>query len=431
MLKLRFVLPLVFLSLITLRTESLELNSEQNYQSALLNPANAKRILLVGFFDKHIDRIQNVTTSTGYRRRGAYSSSTWSKRITSQIEEQYGLLKLSEWPMTEVGIHCAIYLLSAELSVTKTMESLSKDERVDIVQRMHQFKTEGYFYNDPYYQLQNNMDQMGIEQAHASSTGKNVSIAVIDTGIDIEHPDLAGQITMNKNFATTISASFASDMHGTAVAGIIAARKNNEIGIIGVAPDASIIALKACWPDWEGSFKAICNSFTLALAVNTAIRLGVNILNMSLTGPEDPLLTILLNKAQQKGIFIVVADPGIKASEHRFPASHQGVIPVQAIKEIHSGQELNEKVIKASGDHILTTLPNGTYDFVSGSSLAAAQVSGVIALMLELNPDLKVDQTKTILLQSVLTAGTNENNEQWLGLNAGKAVQYLCEEKFC
>ncbi len=400
-------------------------------EDLLLNAAYADRIIMVGFRDQHIGRIQTNASAFGYRRRGSYQSSSWSQRITSELAEKYGLVKLTEWPMTEIGVHCAVYLLPVGLSANSAIQLMSQEEEIEIVQKLHRYKTEGHRYNDPYYQLQSNMHSMEIESAHGRSTGKNIAIAVIDTGVDMEHPDLAGQIELNKNFVSAISKGFSDDMHGTAVTGVIAARKDNKTGIIGVAPDAKIIALKACWPDQSGSFEASCNSFSLALAVNTAIKLGAKILNLSLSGPEDPLLAQLINKAQQKGMIVVAADPGEKYPQNRFPASLKGVIPVQSLDDVDTHHSFENGSLKAPGKHILTTLPYGTYDFISGSSLSAAQVSGLVALMLELTPDLNAEQTQAILQKSIQLQEDDKKHDRIANLNAGKMIQMLCKDNRC
>ena len=397
--------------------------------ASLFNHQVADHILLIGFEDRHLYRIQNVSSS--YRRRGNYKSSTWSKRITAQIGKQYSLQKLTEWPMTEVNIHCAVYLVPANKSVEKTLALLAKDKRVQIVQRMHLFKTKAHSYNDPYYKLQSNMHDMQINQAHKMATGQDVTIAMIDTGVDLDHPDLIGQIKLNKNFASGISPSFSNDMHGTAVAGILVAHSDNEKGIIGVAPNAKLIALKACWPSSVNSYEATCNSFTLALAVNAAINLGANVLNMSLTGPQDPLLEKLLNKAMEKGIIIVAADSGHKNDKGRFPASLKNVISVQTLQIPSIKETKKNRSIIAPGEKILTTIPHGTYDYISGSSLAAAQVSGIVALLIELKPNITQVEANKILQNSVLATYSSTNKDLTYGINANIAVLELCDEQMC
>ena len=413
---------LVFLLTVFMSIEKALANTET---AGLFNPANADRILLVGFTDRSIKRVQGASLSTSYRRRGSYQSSTWSKRITEQIAEDYHLQKMTEWPMTEVGVNCVVYRVPEATSMEDAMQRLGQDDRVDIVQKLQQFKTKAYQYNDPYYQLQSNLQKMQIDLAHAKSTGRNVAIAMIDTGVDMQHSDLIGQISQNENFASDVSSSFVIDMHGTAVAGIMVARKDNETGIIGVAPDAKLIALKACWPERPDSIEAICNSFTLALAVNTAIKSGANILNMSLAGPQDPLLEILLNKAIEKGIIVIAADPG-PGDKERFPASLNNVISVQIAQQTGAKLPIDE-VISAPGVNILTTLPHGTYDFISGSSLAAAQISGIVALLLELKPDLKLTEIKKVLHQAGLSSKNNVNYQ----INANTAVLEICENSLC
>lgn len=118
-----------------------------------------------------------------------------------------------------------------------------------------------------------------------------MTVSVIDAGIDARHPDLQGQLLDNRNYA----APDAAEIHGTAVAGIIAALANNGQGIVGIAPNAKLIGLKARWPTEANGADAVCDSLSLAQALNTAIQLRPRILNLSLTGPADPLLTTALD----------------------------------------------------------------------------------------------------------------------------------------
>ncbi|MFZ4699354.1 MAG: S8 family peptidase [Candidatus Methylumidiphilus sp.] len=393
--------------------------------ASLYDQKNADHLLLVAFKDQSIDRIQS--TATAYRKRGDYSSSTWSSRISEQIAQDYHLQKLTEWPMTEVGVHCVVYRVPTNLSVADTLQHLAQDERVDIAQNMHIFNTRANTGKDPYFQLQPNLHSMEIDHVHARTTGKNITIAMIDTGVDLEHPDLVGQISQNENFAKDISASFSNDKHGTAVAGIMVAKKDNGTGIRGIAPDAKLIALKACWPDKAEAIEAVCNSFTLALAVNSAIKSGAAILNMSLTGPYDALLELLLNKAMADGIIVVAADTGLGQAKANFPASLKNIISVQSVKQVVADTKKPDQALTAPGEKILTTLPNGTYDFISGSSISAAEVSGVIALLLELKPDLTLTETQTLLQKSVSSA----NVDSFPGINANSAVLALCETTSC
>lgn len=417
-----WLLPFIVFWIFLTPLKSYGFNTNTPELAGILNPATAERIILVGFPDQSFDRVQSAST-TSYRRRGDYQSSTWSQRISSQIADDYHLQKLTEWPMTEVGVHCVVYQVPAEASIADTLKRMAQDKRIAVAQKMNQFRTRARQYNDPYFKLQANMQQMQIDQVHNTTTGRGVTIAMIDTGVDLTHPDLIGQITQNENFADSVSPDFSNDKHGTAVAGVMVARKDNATGIIGVAPDAKLIALKACWPDKPDSIEAVCNSFTLALAVNSAIKSGAQILNMSLTGPNDPLLEILLNKAIDKGMVIVAANTGLEDNEN-FPASLANVISVQSSKQADSVK--SERAIIAPSENILTTLPHGTYDFISGSSIAAAEVSGLIALLLQINPDMTLAETRLLLQQSELSGTTG-----FSGINANTALLALCKTIDC
>ncbi|MBM4208703.1 MAG: serine protease [Gammaproteobacteria bacterium] len=405
---------------------------DNNPINIVLNSDNADKLLLVAFNDNTISSVVKGTASlTSYRNRGdAYQTSTWSESITDDLAEDYDLEKLAEWPMTEAGAHCVVYKIEDKNQMASTLDRLSKDKHVDIAQSMNVFKTKTskeVSASDPYLKLQTNLQQMQIELAHTKATGRNITIGVIDIGVDIRHPDLTGQVSKNQNLVKDYSASFDADKHGTAVAGVIAARKDNSQGIIGVAPDAKIIALKACWPDKSDAMEAVCNSYSLALAVNTAIKMGVKVLNMSLTGPKDPILALMLQKAMEKGIIVVAADVGTGNAKENFPASMEGVISVQSTKPATAQDALTSAAIVAPGEKILTTLPYGTYDFISGSSIATAEVSGVIALLLELKPNLSGAEVRSILNKA--KPATSDGAKS--GVNASLAVNSLCEDNAC
>ncbi|GEM_PF-804137 len=357
-----------------------------------------KQLVLIGFADSNINRQAFATSADSYRRRGQYQGSTWSKRVVSQISNDYDLEMLTDWPMTEIGIHCVVLRVPESDSVEHVLKNLSSDERIGIAQKMHVFKVEADHYrNDPYYTWQSNLRLMRIAEVHARTIGRDVSIGIVDTGVDTTHPDLEGQIVFTKNFAESVSPHFSNDAHGTAVAGVISARPNNNAGIVGIAPGARLSAFKACWPMQADDMKAICNSFTLALAVNSAIRAKVNILNMSLAGPVDPILTMLLDKAAENGIITVAADAGMISGAKSFPASLSSVIGVRSSRGSQESTVQLDPSVVAPGTNILTTLPRGNYDYVSGSSLAAAQISGIVALMLQLDPKISQQKIRAIL----------------------------------
>ncbi|MBK9663077.1 MAG: S8 family serine peptidase [Nitrosomonas sp.] len=382
----------------------LPVSAEQDFLAdpQMFNSKQAERIILVTYADKHIDRIPVGSVNQSYRPRGDYNSSTWSKRIASNIEKDYKLTILSQWPIKEIGEHCVVYLVNEDQQMADVINALAKDDRIDNVQTMHTFQVMASQYSDPYYRLQTNIHSMNLAEIHSQTTGKDVTIAIIDTGVDTEHPDLEGQIQQSKNFVPQKPSDSLGDIHGTAIAGVIAAKPNNDHGIVGIAPDSNVIALKACWGVKVGSLEAICNSFTLALAINTAIAMDVDILNLSLTGPYDPLLARLIEKAVQQGIIIIASQTDREDAKSGFPAQQPGVIGVRSInsKLVQSSYESQAMTVSAPGEDILTTLPNGAYDFISGNSLATAHVSGLAALMLQLKRNVNSQELSKLLAKA-------------------------------
>ena len=116
-------------------------------------------------------------------------------------------------------------------------------------------------HNDPLYAAEPAAAQWHLADLHRIATGRGVKIAVIDSGIEVGHPDLAGQILLSRNFVAGQSAL--AEQHGTGVAGIIAAKADNGIGIAGVAPGARLLALRACWQTPGGT---VCDTLSLAKA---------------------------------------------------------------------------------------------------------------------------------------------------------------------
>jgi hypothetical protein len=390
---LKLLLPLLAALLLTAcATEPAAETGTVSFTKA--EPAQAERRIVITFADTGINRIP-LGGPADYRRRGTYLSSTWSRRIAASLAEEYQLQQVAEWPITTLAVHCVVYEVPPDQSVEHVIESLRRDQRVESVQKMHQFRV----LNAPYTRLQPALQTMQIEAAHRWATGRNVTIGMIDTGVDFNHPDLRGQIVTSQDFVADDPASFVNDIHGTAVAGIMAATADNGKGIVGVAPDSKLIALKACWPEKPDSPEAVCDTLTLAKALDAAVRLKPAILNLSLTGPYDPLLAKLITKAIEWGLIVVAADPEQLDAHSGFPASMEHVVAVRLARESRGCTEpaAGDHWLLAPGSKVLTTFPHGAYNFISGSSFAAAQVSGVVALLLEVQPDLSGDRVVKLL----------------------------------
>ncbi len=384
-------------------------------------PSRAARRILVTFVDRGVERAP-LAHADQYRPRGTYRSSAWGRRIATKLAGDYKLHQVADWPISVLGVHCVVYEIASDRSIEQVLKWISQDKRIESVQRMHLFRV----LSDPYYGLQTGLHSMQIETAHRWATGRDVTIAIIDTGVDFDHPDLKGQVSESQDLVTDHRFRFVDDIHGTALAGVIAAVADNGEGILGTAPSSKLIALKACWPEKPHALSALCDSLTLAKALNKVIALKPNILNLSFTGPPDPLLYRLVNRATEAGIIVVTADAANPDPSQNFPASMENVLAVRAAL----GRERAKPVTPASaivapGSDILTTFPHGVYDFASGSSLAAAHVSGVVALLLELQPGLSAVQLQKILQATVDDPSQALNSKVSGMVNASAAIAKL------
>jgi subtilisin family serine protease len=299
-------------------------------------------------------------------------------RIAARIAREHGLRLVSEWPMSSLGVDCFVMVVPAAQEPEEAVARLSSDPQVAWSQPVQLFHGEAAeLPNDPLYRAQPAAAAWRLADLHRISTGRRVRVAVIDSMVDASHPDLTGQVETVQNFV--LGQRPRPERHGTAVAGVIAARSGNGLGIAGVAPGARILALRACWE--IGARRAVCDSLSLARALDYAIARRTPVINMSLTGPPDPLLSRLLDLGLSRGLTIVAAYDD-KIAGGGFPASHRGVA---AVTETGGGSSVRG-VLSAPGRDIPTTQPDGRWNLVSGSSYAAAHVSGLFALLRERSP---------------------------------------------
>lgn len=320
------------------------------------------------------------------------------------LNREHGLKTLDHWPMPALQVRCYLEQINQGQDVATVLAGLSKDKRVESAQALETFHTLGH--DDSYYALQTNAKALHLDELHALATGRGVSVAVVDTGIEAQHPDLLGQISDQQDF--TGQPDTRSEAHGTEVAGLIAASADNHLGMVGVAPDARLLALRACWQTGDGHPEARCNSFTLAKAMQYAMAHHAQVINMSLSGPPDRLLGRLIEQAQQHGT-VIVAAVDMAAPARSFPATLPQVVAVScctlgAPLAMQALQANGDALVQAPGTRVLTTTPHASWGFVTGSSFATAQVSGLMALIAQLAPHLSTEQVLAWLRQHQLAS---------------------------
>ena len=228
----------------------------------------------------------------------------------------------------------------------------------------------------------------------------NVTIAVIDSGIDASHPELANAIADSFD---ALGSKEGPHVHGTGIAGAIAAHAR----LMGSAPEVRILAIRAFGASASG---AQSTSYVILKGLDYAALHGAQIVNMSFAGPKDSLIERAVAATAARGIVLIAAagNAGAK-SPPLYPAANPNVIAV-------SGTDAQEKLFSASnrGNHIALAAPgadiflpapDGKYQMTSGTSFSAALVSGIAALLLERNPALKPKDVRTILTSTARDLG--------------------------
>lgn len=339
------------------------------------------------------------STLRGYDGAAAYAVSSEAQALARSIGADYGLLQVAAWPIAVLRVHCLVYRLPADDSRGALLARLAQDPRVQLAQPLQSFHTSAADYNDRYVTLQRGFDEMSVAAAHQWSRGEGVVVAVIDSGVDATHPDLAGRVRAARSFVAPEALRLDRSRHGTGIAGVIAAVGNNGEGIVGVAPRVELLALRACWQEKATDTTARCNTFTIAQALVAAIDARADVINLSLVGPADPLLGELTARATALGSIVVGAVP-VSGRLDGFPASAPGVLPV-AMAE---GAVDVSVALRAPGKEILTLVPGGGYDFETGSSLAAGSVSGIVAL-LRARRNVTAAEARALLAGSMRPAG--------------------------
>jgi hypothetical protein len=251
------------------------------------------------------------------------------------------------------------------------------------------------------------LDKMHLRQAHELARGGKVLVAVIDSGIDLKHPDLAGDIADSYD---AIGTGLKVHPHGTAIAGAIAAHGR----LAGAAPDARILAVRA----FSGTNADDGTTFAIMTGLNWAVSHGARIVNMSFAGPQDPGITRAIAAAHGRGVALVAAsgNKGAK-SPPLYPAADPNVIAVTATDEndamptfANRGQYV---AVAAPGVDLMLLAPNGSYQWQSGTSFSSAYVTGTAALILEMRPELAPDALRQTLITTAHHLDSKASDEQF------------------
>jgi Subtilase family len=253
--------------------------------------------------------------------------------------------------------------------------------------------------------LQYAVGKLNLAQAHRVVRGGEVLVAVIDSRVDSAHPELAGAVVREIDVLDDRDGKPHS--HGTAMAGAIVAKAR----LMGVAPDARLIAVRAFSVTSGGT--ASGTSFALTHGLDRAVAEGARIVNLSFAGPPDPLLSRALKAARERGVVLIAAagNAGPRAAPLH-PAADPNVIAVTATDasdKVYRGANRGKHIaVAAPGVDILVPGPQEAYEMSTGTSIAAAHVSGVAALLMARNPALDPDGVRKVLTGSARGLGARD-----------------------
>ena len=278
--------------------------------------------------------------------------------------------------------------------------------------------------NDPWFGNQWGMVKVQSPQAWDVTVGSpSIKIAILDTGVDLDHPDLAGKIISNINFSTSGTVDDVYG-HGTHVAGIAAAITNNGIGVAGLGYSCTIMNVKVLGDTGGGAYSAI------AAGIIWAADNGAQIINLSLGGwSSSQTLEDAVNYAWNKGVAVVAAAGNLGSTAPIYPAYYTNCIAVagtDADDAKASWSNHGDWVdVAAPGASIYSTLKNGSYGYMSGTSMASPHVAGLAALVFTTISDANSDGKLNDEVRSRIEATCDDIGVSGIGygrINAARAV---------
>jgi len=319
------------------------------------------------------------------------------------LAQAHNLALVSSETNALIGQQVLLYRILDQRSVAAVVAELNADPQVEAVQPNWRFAAAQGASGSAAPGLQYALDKIRVKGVQDLSQGAGVKIAVIDSGIDTKHPDLKGSVL--RDFDATRGEGKPDDTHGTAIASIMRGRGT----LHGIAPEARLLAARAFFrmPGFDGE---LSSTIIVMRALDWSVANGANVVNMSFAGPHDEGLAKSVEGAAKKGVIMIAAagNDGPKAKP-AFPAAYPDVIAVTATdvddrlyEKANRGSYLT---VAAPGVDVYVASPNKGHRFTTGTSMAAAHVTGLVALMLELNPDLQPVAVRTALIKSALDLG--------------------------
>ncbi|WP_442596787.1 S8 family peptidase [Neobacillus sp. D3-1R] len=317
----------------------------------------------------------------------------YAKKLPASIHLKAGVIVDRSIP----SLGYDIVKLSKGQKMADVVSYYSKQQGVLSATPSVTYKT--FALNDPKQSKMYHLSLLNIDKALSLAGDNKVTVAVIDTGMDLKHPELKSQVLPPYNVLNPANLSY-TDVHGTHVAGLIAGAKGNGVGGYGVNPNAKILPIDVFNGMWGTSDYAIAEGILYAVSKN------VDVINMSLGGSmPSPILEEAVKKAIDAGITVVAAAGNNYGESVSYPAAYEGVIAVSATndkKELAEFSSYGAFVdIAAPGEAVYSSvfdfLKGSSFAELSGTSMATPIVAGVASLLKSKYPDLKPYEVEAIL----------------------------------
>ncbi len=297
--------------------------------------------------------------------------------LIDRLMKKYNLTLEKKKPLPGLGRE--LVLVTTSEDVESLSRRISAENKGVMVQPDYFYSTLGEIVETA--NLKGLLDYLHLQTL---PTGKGRLVAVIDTGIDTGHHDLAAKLALHANFVD--SSPYRGEIHGTAVAGIIGAEKDGR-GTAGIAPQSRLLGLRACEQLQKDKAAGRCYSSSIIRALDRAVTEKADIVNMSIgtTAPDNMVAAALDQAADSGALLLAPAGNDPSRSSLAFPASHPRVVSVAGILE--NGRKFPNNLVADKADcilpaqYILATLPGGRVGFMNGTSMAAAEASGLLAAM--------------------------------------------------
>jgi hypothetical protein len=340
-----------------------------------------------------------------------------SSAQADELARRHGLARVESLNFPLLGATIGLFRITDGRSMQVVSRELATDASFRAVQLNLRYKLQeqkaAFTEGDP---AQYALLKLRLPQAHTLAHGDNVTIAVIDSGIDVKHPEFANAIADSFD---ALGSKEGPHVHGTGIAGAIVAHAR----LMGSAPAARILAIRAFGVAPNG---AESTSFVVLKGLDYAAAHGAQIVNMSFAGPKDGLIERGIAALAARGIVMIAAagNAGPK-SPPLYPAANPNVIAVSATdaqdKLFVASNRGSHIAVSAPGVDIFLPAPDEKYQMTSGTSFSAAYVSGLAALMLERNPALKPDELRAILMRTARDLGAAGRDDLF---GAGEADAY-------